>query len=154
MDPYENIQHPGDDELIDKSMLGRLVNANQGKQGYTYTHYPVVGPSAAAIWNRNAIRAAIKGGFVINLSADDLTEADQMADLKIAPVTTMLPSDAEGRPTTPAGRKIVICPVAADKLSSCAVCKLCAKKDRIAIIGFPAHGAKKNQLNRFLKIME
>ena len=157
MGPYgiEENGPPKPDEyrIIDKSLLGRLVNANKGKRGFTYTHYLVTGDKSAAIWNRNTIRSAMKGGFVINLSADSISEADRMVELDIAPVTVTLPSDAEQTIITPKGRKIIMCPVAADKLPSCAVCGLCAK-NRKAIIGFPAHGAKKNQLSRFLKIME
>lgn len=140
-------------DAIDKSMLGQLVNANRGKRGFTYTHYDVLSPGYTGDWNRDAINKANQGGFTINLSADSIIEADRKMDLGIAPVTTLLPEDADRTIVTPKGRKIIICPVAAEKLDSCAVCGLCAKQ-RQAIIGFPAHGAKKKQLSRFLQILE
>jgi len=144
----------GDPDAIDKSLLGQLVNANKGKKGFTYTHYDVLSPGYTGDWNRDAIKKANEGGFTINLSADNLDQADKMADLHIAPVTVLLPSNTTGKILTPADRTVVICPVAADKLESCAVCKLCAMKDRKAIIGFPAHGHKKKSIDRFLQIME
>ena len=140
-------------DAIDKSMLGQLVNANRGKRGFTYTHYDVLSKGYTGDWNRDAIRKANEGGFVINLSSDSIVEADRKMDLNIAPVTTLLPEDADETIITPKGRKIIVCPVAAEKLSSCMVCGLCAKQ-RKSIIGFPAHGAKKKQLSRFLQILE
>lgn len=147
------VMDPNNRDAIDKNFLGKLVNANKGKRGFTYTHYDVLSAGYTGDWNRDAVRRANEGGFTINLSSDSITEADRKMDLGIAPVTTLLPEDTNRTIITPKGRKIIICPVAAEKLSSCAVCGLCAKQ-RKAIIGFPAHGAKKKQLSRFLQILE
>jgi len=109
----------------------------------------------------------IAAGFTINLSADNPAQADQLADLKIGPVVTILGRDyarravrhrSKGRPDewsetiaewrdriaalprhTPAGRRIAICP-ATYSAATCASCGACAEP-RGAVIGFPAPGA-------------
>lgn len=122
---------------IDAPMLRALVEANKGKRGFTYTHHlPHMGENAALIAEANA------GGFTVNLSANSPAHADQLAALDIAPVTVVLPADQSANSTTPAGRKIVVCPATQRDDVSCATCKLCARQ-RDFIIGFPAHGARK-----------
>src|SRR5262249_37642211 len=61
-----------------------------------------------------AIAAANRAGFTINLSANNPAHADQLAELDIAPVVTVLPASVDGAVTktvkTPAGRTITVCP--------------------------------------------
>jgi hypothetical protein len=123
---------------IDRGFLGRLVRANRGKRGFTYTHHNVLNNPE----NRAAVAEAVREGFVINLSANNLRHADALADLRIAPVATVLPADAKTNTVTPAGRKVVICPATIREDVSCSSCGLCARM-REAIIGFPAHGPSK-----------
>lgn len=154
---------PGEGDAIDCSDLYDIALANQeaGARGFTYTHKPVLetlydGPHwlatgerkvvrngtnhATAMANRSAIEAANRRGFTINLSANDLTNADELADLGIAPVVTLLPADQLTNTTTPGGRKVVVCPAVIRDDVSCATCGLC-QRQREAIVGFPAHGA-------------
>jgi hypothetical protein len=112
------------------------------------------------------IAAAVKAGFMINLSADSAANADALADIGIAPVATVLgrayarrtvrrrhkrrPDEwaetiAEWRDRTtllpvktPAGRRIAICPATYTD-ATCKSCGACARM-REAVIGFPAHG--------------
>lgn len=123
---------------IDTDVLARLVAANKGKRGFTYTHHNVLQNPA----NREAVAGAVKQGFVINLSANNLRHADELAALGIAPVATVLPANVTQNTTTPAGRKVVICPATVRDNVSCETCGLCARL-RDAIIGFPAHGPSK-----------
>lgn len=163
---------PGSGPAIDRALLNELVAANAGrrtgvrrrgrKAGFTYTHKPVLDhPEAPA--NRQAIKAAIEGGFMINLSADSPLHADQLADLAIAPVTSALPSAyarrhkkgawletigqwrdriAELPRFTPGGRRIAVCPATYSDTTTCSSCGACTLP-RSAIIGFPAHGAQR-----------
>lgn len=134
---------PGENNTIDGTALAQLVQANAGKLGFTYTHKPVLqGQCGKAIVtaNRKAIADANKGGFVVNLSANTLAHADELADLGIGPVVTLLPSTQTANTVTPKGRKVVICPATHMDNVSCDSCRLCSKGNRSHIIGFPSHG--------------
>ena len=130
-------------DVVDPIALAQLVQANRGRKGFTYTHKPVEG--LAGLANRTAIEIANREGFTINLSADDLAEADRLADLGVAPVTVVLPSDQLTATKTPAGRSVAICPATIAENVTCATCGLCQLRDRKAIIGFPAHGTSKRK---------
>jgi len=126
-------------DALDISALDALVAANKGKRGFTYTHKPL-----ATAAERDAIARANANGFTINLSGNDLSHADTLADLAIGPVVVVLPSDATQNTVTPAGRKVVVCPATIRDDVSCADCGLCARL-RDAIVGFPAHGTSKRK---------
>lgn len=132
---------PGDGTRIDGPALMRLVEANLGRRGFTYTHYdPTKGDNAYWIAAANAM------GFTINLSADTLEQADAYAELGIGPVVTVLHSATERHGVTPEGRTVAVCPAVQTEGVSCATCQICAKQ-RQAIIGFPAHGMRKKVIN-------
>lgn len=132
---------PGRGNRIDTRSLDKIVAANRSKRGFTYTHKPVLGDQPSRLANRKAIANAVQHGFCINLSANSLKEADQLADLNIAPVVAIVPRKYGFTGTTPAGRRVVLCP-AQDKGTTvtCARCQLCANTDRTTIIAFAAHG--------------
>jgi hypothetical protein len=132
---------PGMGDTIDTSALCDLVEANAGKRGFTYTHKPMNSEA-----NRDIVQFANRKGFTVNLSANTLAHADQLADLGIAPVVTVLPSDASGKLSTPAGRKVVICPATYRDDVTCKSCGLC-QRQRDAIVGFPAHGTQAKRAN-------
>jgi hypothetical protein len=130
---------PGEGSRIDWHELSRIVLANQNRSGFTYTHKPVHdGPHAQH--NRDCIQASNRLGFTINLSADNLQEADELASLEIGPVVAIVPHDRTVNTTTPAGRKVVICPATQRDDITCQTCQLCAKQSRSVVVGFPAHG--------------
>ena len=79
---------------------------------------------------------------MVNLSANSLAHADELADLDIAPVAVVLPHDVKENLITPKGRKVTLCPVYRVPDLTCAACGICTKR-RNAIIGFPALGASK-----------
>ncbi len=131
---------PGSADQIDAAALQALVAANRGRRGFAYTHYPVAEPA-----NARAIQDAIAQGFVINLSANSLEHADELARQGIAPVVTLLPPDQVRPTTTPGGRFVAVCPASVRDDVSCATCGVCANPDREAIIGFPVHGSGKTK---------
>lgn len=138
---------PGDGNTVDAKALHQLVSANQGKRGFTYTAKPVLGTGEIARNNRAAIARANAAGFVINLSAVSLADADAKARLRIAPVTVVLPSEVNSSVlTTPEGRKVDVCPHVFDARIQCWFCGLCAEKNRSVIVGFPAHGAGRKRI--------
>jgi hypothetical protein len=158
---------PGNGVTIDGTLLEELVAANTGKNVIAFTHKPVLGHDPVVVENRRLIAAAIKAGFTVNLSADNLAHADRLAELGIAPIVTVLARAYARRAVrhrlkrlrdewaetigewrdrmvslpryTPAGRRIAICPATYSD-ATCKTCGACARV-RDAIIGFPAHGA-------------
>ena len=137
---------PGEIEEILPQFLADLVNANQGRKGFTYTHKPVLdGQSGPIEQNRKAIASANAQGFTINLSANGLNHADKLAGLGIEPVCTILPDKEPKNRLTPQGRKVVICPAQTREGTTCASCGLCQRADRSVIIGFLPHGAQEKK---------
>jgi hypothetical protein len=132
---------PGDGDRIDGDALAQIVDANRGRRGFTYTHKPMNADNAFHVAHAN------RHGFTINLSANNLADADRLADLRVAPVATVLPADATANTVTPKGRKVVVCPATQRDDVSCATCGLCSRQ-REAIVGFPAHGAAKRKASK------
>ena len=130
---------PGEGAVIDSAALRSLVDANVGKRGFTYTHKPMDDPA-----NRAAVADANARGFTINLSANNLAHADELAALNVGPVAVVVPIDypREGT-TTPDGRPVRTCPATYRDDVSCDTCRACANADRNVIIAFPAHGTGK-----------
>jgi hypothetical protein len=132
---------PGKGNDIDAGKLLELAAAQSGRRGFTYTHKP---PTAA---NAQAIQAANAQGFTVNLSANDLAEADELAALAIGPVVVLLPSTIQGpqKLRTPEGKHVVVCPATYSEKVNCKSCELCSVSSRKSIVGFPAHGSSKRK---------
>jgi hypothetical protein len=124
---------------VDAVALGELVAANTGKRGFTYSHHR---DAQSIDW----IRHSNAWGFTVNLSANNLADADTLADFDAGPVVVVLPSDQVVNTKTPAGRSVVVCPATIRDNVSCATCQLC-QRQRSAIVGFPAHGSRKRVIN-------
>jgi len=124
---------------VDPIALGELVAANTGKRGFTYSHHR---DAQSIDW----IRHANAWGFTVNLSANNLADADTLADFDAGPVVVVLPSDQSENTKTPSGRTVVVCPATQRDDVSCASCQLC-QRQRSAIVGFPAHGTKKRVID-------
>jgi len=130
---------PGEGERLDARALRQIVQANTGRRGFTYTHkYGKRG-------NLRHIKAANEGGFTVNLSANSPSHADELAETGAGPVVCVLDQTTTKNTTTPAGRKIVICPATVRDDITCSTCGLCARSNRSIIVGFPAHGTSKRK---------
>jgi hypothetical protein len=138
---------PGANNTIDNAKLDQLVQANKGKNGFTYTHYPINNSS-----NLAAIKSANAAGFTINISAESLEDADNAYNLGL-PSTVVLSSNP-GTSTfkSPAGNTIAICPAQLKDDISCKTCQLCQKSSRKAIVGFIAHGSSKAKIIKILAV--
>ncbi len=152
---------PHKNQRIDRAKLVQLIDANEGKRGFTYTHH-----NMAISDNAELVRMANECGFTVNISADSPALADVYASHKLGPVVCIVPDTYARKekagewaetlseygerigplpPTTPKGRRIVVCPATyLDK--TCESCKLCAIPSRSVIVGFPAHGSRKNKI--------
>lgn len=131
---------PGDGETVDAFALGQIVRANRGRRGFTYTHKK--SPDAIQ-WAKHAT----DWGFTVNLSADDVGEADKLAATG-APVVCIVPMDTPKHSQTPEGRPVLVCPAQTLDYMTCALCGLCQRADRRQIIGFRAHGTKAKQADQ------
>lgn len=130
---------------IDPVFARRIVKANKGKQGFTYTHH---------VMNKHNITMVQKmndKGFTVNHSADNVQAAVKAyKDLSGIPVATILPIDSPNVQTV-SGVKVVACPAEKSDRISCANCGLCADKDRDYIIGFRVHGTQKRKADIIAK---
>lgn len=136
---------PGNRVNIDAGAFTALVIANEGKRGFTYTHYDVIRNEK----NRDIVAHANAKGFTVNLSANNLKHADALAETKAGPVVVVLPSSVSGpeKITTPNGRKVTVCPATYRDDVTCKSCGLCALQ-RDTIVGFPAHGVQKKRADK------
>jgi len=144
----------GDNNKIDRKKLRELTAANKNKRAICYTHKPVLnGQASASIVksNREAVKEAVKNGFVINLSANNLNHADKLLELGIAPVVAIVPTEQKTNCLTPNGKRVVICPASVRENVNCSVCGLCARANREYVIGFPAHGTAHRVVNEIAK---
>lgn len=136
---------PGIGDTIDKASMIALIQANQGKRGFTYTHKPVDN-----ILNYDLVRYANAKGFTVNVSTNSLAEADRMSECGL-PVVTIMPDDTTEKVTLSSGVTVVVCPAQTGKAESCATCQLCARSNRKVIIGFRAHGTAKRKVINIAK---
>jgi len=136
---------PGVSDEIDGEKLNELIASAGSNTLYAYTHKPVLNHKFAK-QNAEIIKQAnARENITINLSADSLEEADEMAELQIAPVVVVLPENSPNTVFTPKGRKVIVCPQQNNDKVTCASCRLCMKK-RSVCIGFKAHGTGKNKI--------
>lgn len=138
---------PGVGDALDTVALSLLVEANRGRRGFTYTHKPL-----RSSHEKTAVRRATLAGFTVNLSADSLTEADELAAL--GPTVVTLTSDAPQVSRTPAGRTVIACPAEQSETLTCEKCKLCSNATRKVIVGFRAHGSSFQRVNRRLRVVQ
>lgn len=133
---------PGIGEELCASDFKELVAANRGRRGFTFTHKKDPRVLRLYMW-------AAQEGFVINLSADDLAEADRLAETGLPVAVTLDEHEARTQFKTPGGRQLTRCPATYEWLPgmNCQRCQLCARPGRKTIIGFPAHGTAKGLVN-------
>jgi len=133
---------------IDGFKLAKLVEANEGKRGFTYTHHNLENPK-----NFMAVFAANEAGFTVNVSANNIKEAN---DLKKSfpefPITSVVASTETRKTFTDSGNKYVVCPATHNDKVSCETCKLCSISERDFIIAFPAHGTSKKKADNVAKV--
>ena len=134
---------PHNDGNIDYLQLRKLIMANKGKKGFTYSHHVLNDHNVVALQNANGM------GFTVNASCESVDDADYVMSEHQIPAVAVVHSEESRRFfTTSSGRKVVTCPAAIHKGKvSCATCGLCQKADRDFVIAFPAHGVSKNKVN-------
>lgn len=130
---------PGFEGTLDNEACTAIAAATAHLDGWTYTHYR---PTAHNLRTLREMQEA--GGLLVNLSADDMSEADKLAATGF-PVCVTVPEDHPEKSTTPNGLPVVVCPVQTDKAKDCDTCMLCAR-ERNVVVAFRAHGARKGMI--------
>ena len=136
---------PGKNKEIDGEKLAQLSAVIQKRKlrAWTYTHKPVNKE------NLKKIRAAIKSGFIVNVSTENFEQVDKMRALGL-PVVTVVSENSPEKQTTPGGNRVITCPSQTGKVKSCADCMLC-QKERSITIAFRAHGTGKRLVNEMVR---
>ena len=124
---------PGDGEDIDVPAFWRLVEANDGRRGFTFTHKAP----------RQFMVDACRRGFTVNRSCDSLEEADQIRErFPGLPLAVVVQRDEPRRFfVTSGGNRVTVCPAQTTEGVTCATCRMCAVPGRKAIVAFRAHGS-------------
>ena len=128
--------------MIDHSKLWDLAAANTSKRGFTYTHYSMDKPH-----NREAVAAANRVGFTVNVSHNSPQEAIEATHGQ--PRVTIVPEDywqGQNRQGS-----IVRCPAEQSDTITCATCQLCQRATRKDIVGFTVHGTRSAAANIIAK---
>jgi len=132
-------------QTIDYYKLEQLIQANNGKRGFTYTHYPL------NAFNRSLINLSNAQGFTINASTESLEQALNAFKQGI-PSTVVLSDKYQGLKKFKFNEaNVVICPAQVNDNITCQSCALCQKSNRDCIIGFIAHGSSKNKVIKIVK---
>lgn len=130
---------PSGKNQIHISKLLQLIEANSGRKGFTYTHYPMT------FINEGLVNMANRRGFTINASADTEKKAVNLYRRELPTVALVAANKrgADWRKFKRDGVQFVRCP--AEYLETdCAACQLCQRSDRRCIVGFTPHGSNKN----------
>jgi len=136
---------PHNDGNIDYLQLRKLIDANRGKKGYTYTHHVLNDHNVIAVQNCNAL------GFTVNASCESVDEADRVMTEYGIPAVAVVNSEKTDRfYKTESGRKVITCPATIHENVTCATCGLCQVADRDYILAFPAHGNAKKTVNQIV----
>lgn len=125
---------PTDDGKIDHRALWDLVAANTGRRGFTYTHYAPTGD------NLEAIEAANRGGFTVNVSTNNVDEALEVRETTQAPVVTIVPASFWDKGDRVGN--VLRCPAETRDAVTCKTCQLCQRAERNDIVAFTVHGTQ------------
>lgn len=123
---------------IDSRAVVKLVSANKGKRGFTYTHYPM------GIDNATLVKWCNEQGFTINASANTKLEAMTYHKRGLPTVCTIsrVEHGDEWKGFNIGDVHFVQCPAEYRQGVSCATCKLCSVASREVVVGFTVHGAR------------
>lgn len=146
----------GEKETIDAYSLDDLIEANKGKRGFTYTHYPIIPEqynnednevneaeiNEVTSFNKLCVQQANEQGFTVNISADNMQMAEKLFAEGL-PTVSIVSEDAPIKGKTENGTPYIVCPAQVFDGKTCKNCGLCQKAKRKQIIAFQVHGSRK-----------
>lgn len=130
---------PGKGNTLNVREIKSLAKSAKHCHGLSYTHKQ----TSRSIKVYHELK---QYNFTVNLSATTLEKADELVAHGL-PVVTTLPIDYPKDTLTPAGNRVVTCPNSFNKKIQCVNCQMCWG-ERDYIVGFPAHGARKKNVER------
>ena len=140
-----DLQH--NDGNIDYLKLRKLIDANKGRKGFTYSHHVLNEHNVICLQNANGM------GFTVNASCESVDDADRVMTEHQIPAVAVIPSTESRRFfNTSSGRKVIVCPATIHENVTCNTCGLCQKADREFVIAFPAHGVAKKTVNEIVTV--
>jgi hypothetical protein len=140
-----DLQH--NDGNIDYLKLRKLIDANKGRKGFTYSHHVLNEHNVICLQNSNGM------GFTVNASCESVDDADRVMTEHQIPAVAVIPSTESRRFfNTSSGRKVIVCPATIHENVTCSTCGLCQKADREFVIAFPAHGVAKKTVNEIVTV--
>ena len=140
-----DLQH--NDGNIDYLKLRKLIDANKGRKGFTYSHHVLNEHNVICLQNANGM------GFTVNASCESVDDADRVMTEHQIPAVAVIPSTESRRFfNTSSGRKVIVCPATIHENVTCSTCGLCQKADREFVIAFPAHGVAKKTVNEIVTV--
>lgn len=153
---------PGKNNRLNKQSVIRLSASVSHTRPIAFTHYPVIADKVLQVsenvaqYNRSVLLEARQHGLSVNISANNLRHADQIADLGLFPVVATVPKDSPIKMRTPEGRATVRCPATVRNDITCSTCgngsPLCSRPDRAVIVTFPAHGNQWREVDSISKL--
>jgi hypothetical protein len=124
---------------ISRRFVRRMIAANRGKRGYTYTHHDLNKGENLAL-----IRQANRQGFAVNVSTETELAADAAVVAGLPAVLAVPDTETRTAWNSPAGNRVVVCPAQRpDSTVTCATCAICHTRPAKLIVAFIAHGASK-----------
>ena len=118
--------------------LAKLVDANKGRRGFTYSHHKLTSTVA------QFFRAATAWGFTINASSESESAADSAVAYGVRAVMAVPSTETRRFWQSAGGNRVVVCPaVTFPGKVTCSSCQLCHARPGNVVVAFPAHGSKK-----------
>lgn len=143
---------PHINEQIDEAAVGALCAAQEGCEGFTYTHHEVDPTTPAGAHNLRVVRQAITAGFTVNVSTETMAAADRAVALGL-PAVVVVKRGSPRRQCTPGGTPVLQCPATYSDVT-CRECPWCARPNRKFVVAFPAHGQRAATVERVLDEMQ
>lgn len=131
---------PANSGTINRDAMQDIVNANGGRNGFTYTHHALTARNVATI------KQSIRDGFTVNVSCDTLEEVKAADDAGLPSVLVCGKDTEKGKHELGNGITGVTCPAIFSESVTCSSCKLCADSERDYTIMFPAHGTQAKKI--------
>ena len=130
---------------ISRAFIKKMVAGVRHLKAFTYTHHDIKKGE-----NLSLLRYANRNGFVINVSTESESAADEAISAGLPAVMVANSNEERTSWNTPAGNTVLVCPAQRSDTRTCADCQLCHGRHGKVVIAFLAHGTGKRKANEAL----